>query len=172
MVISELNHYCCVCFHCEHINPVRVSTVCYIHSSFRGLVLSEILICPDKRGNIALLQGFLIFWRCASAIPNKPMAFIVLHKADATPLDLIWLKIATQNDRKVLQFFHFPASEAPVPSKRYKMPLVQWHKIMPFSQQRHIFLAQFFSNILHVKSSMVCQHSHADGQQTAVLLVY
>lgn len=45
--------------------------------------------------------------------------------------DLIWVKTGRQNDRKVLQFFHFPASDVSILSKG------GYHKIATFSYKGH-----------------------------------
>lgn len=87
--------------------------VIWVHALPEPDFIRNIVISLEMTWNTVWLEAFLIFWRGASTISNKPMLPIVLHKTDATPLDLIWLKIGRQNDRKVLQFFHFPVTEAP-----------------------------------------------------------
>lgn len=115
----------------KKLSPFIVLSFPAVALLWPGVIFSERFIYVDKLHVIQLdWKLCLIFWRGLSTIHSKPMCLIVLHKTDATTLDLIWLKIACQNDRKVLQFVHLPAFEAHFPSKDTKCHwiLVKWHK--------------------------------------------
>lgn len=115
----------CLKTHDNKPASTKVNKLC-LHVWGTAIISSVILICLDKwHRNTALThQAFLILWRGMHIRYFQQTKCAPLCGQDrCSTLDLIWLKIAGQNDGKVLQFFHFPASEDPVPSKGYKMPM-------------------------------------------------